>query len=227
MSSSKHRIDRYVSMASLPAIAAVGGAATVSHLADADIVYQEVSITIGGLGSSPSLGTLDMGVATVGFTAGNVSGVAGMLARGNPQVAIIGSNSAIPKMNRFGAGDTIDAGSSAWLKSGLGAGSIVKSSGKKGSKTFSFGEWALGGDAETSGYMGFALLVGDPVGAGGAPNFGWISLAWDGTFLTIDGYAYETEAGVGIEAGAIPAPGAIGLLGLAAGAAGMRRKRLA
>ena len=50
---------------------------------------------------------------------------------------------------------------------------------------------------------------------------------WDGSFLTIDGYAIETEAGTAIEAGAIPGPGAMGLLGLAAGASGLRRKRQA
>jgi len=44
--------------------------------------------------------------------------------------------------------------------------------------------------------------------------------------LTINGWAYD-DAGGAITAGQIPAPGAVGLLGLAAGAAGMRRKRTA
>jgi uncharacterized protein (TIGR03382 family) len=37
-------------------------------------------------------------------------------------------------------------------------------------------------------------------------------------------FAYESQAGVGIAAGVIPAPGAIALLGLA-GLAGSRRRR--
>ncbi|MCP4833899.1 MAG: PEP-CTERM sorting domain-containing protein, partial [Phycisphaeraceae bacterium] len=58
-------------------------------------------------------------------------------------------------------------------------------------------------------------------------NYGWVGVDWNvSTFeLTISGFAYETNAGVAIEAGAIPAPGALGLFGLAAGAAGIRRKR--
>jgi uncharacterized protein (TIGR03382 family) len=42
--------------------------------------------------------------------------------------------------------------------------------------------------------------------------------------LEIVGYAYGT-LGIGIDAGQIPAPGALGLAGLAMGAVGIRRKR--
>ena len=91
------------------------------------------------------------------------------------------------------------------------------------------GEWALGVEDSVSGYMGFAFFNDALAGGDGGttPNYGWVSMSWDGAYLTIDGYAIETDVGTAIQAGAIPAPGAIGLLGLAAGAAGVRRKRQA
>ena len=81
---------------------------------------------------------------------------------------------------------------------------------------------ATGGEGTQSGFIGFGIN-----NSGNGIQFGWISVTWDGTLLTIDGYAYETEVQTAIEAGAIPGPGAMGLFGLAAGAAGIRRKRKA
>ena len=90
------------------------------------------------------------------------------------------------------------------------------------------GEWNADFGAEAQqGFLGFAF--GDPDDR----NWGWIDFTWDYDTLTVHGYAWETEAGVGIIAGAtggpvVPgAPTAVGLLGLAAGAAGVRRKRSA
>jgi len=64
---------------------------------------------------------------------------------------------------------------------------------------------------------------------GGVSHFAWMRVSIDnaaGSFVLHD-WAYETEPGAGIAAGAIPAPGALGLL--AAGAAGLTtlRKRRA
>ncbi len=56
--------------------------------------------------------------------------------------------------------------------------------------------------------------------------YGWVAVSVGVGELTVDGWAYD-DTGTSIAAGQIPAPGAIGLLGLAAGAAGKRRKRTA
>ena len=80
------------------------------------------------------------------------------------------------------------------------------------------GEFAFGGN----GYVGFTIDAGDGL------RYGWVELSWNAIFklLTIEGFAYETQVGASINAGeGIPAPGALGLFGLAAGAAGIRRKR--
>ena len=226
MSSSRQRIDRYVSVATLPAIAACGGSVAVTNIAQADIVYQSVSYTLGGSGTEAAFGTLDMGFASIKFAAGNNS--AGpenfMGALGNKDLGLVANgNSKI--LRNFDAGEQIFVDKTNNKIAAIGIGAKVSISGSKNSgKTTSKGSWALGGEDSVSGYMGFAWF-GDVDES--APNFGWISMSWDGSFLTIDGYAIETEAGTAIEAGAIPAPGAIGLLGLAAGAAGMRRKRQA
>ena len=57
------------------------------------------------------------------------------------------------------------------------------------------------------------------------PSWAEITLQSDG-ILTVERWAYD-DAGGSIAAGAIPAPGALGLLALAGGAAGIRRKRQA
>lgn len=61
---------------------------------------------------------------------------------------------------------------------------------------------------------------------GNQVHFGWLRLQFGAGFGTrsIVEYAYEDQAGVGIAAGVIPAPGALALLGLA-GLAGSRRRR--
>ena len=79
-------------------------------------------------------------------------------------------------------------------------------------------------DNATDAYIGLSFPSG--------PNlyYGWIRVDIDsanGTFLIKD-WAYEDVSGVGIEAGAVPEPGALSLL--AAGAAGvtmLRRRRQA
>lgn len=54
--------------------------------------------------------------------------------------------------------------------------------------------------------------------------YGWIDFEVSMDNLIVHGYAYDTT-GAGIEAGYVPAPGALGLIALAAGAGGIRRKR--
>ena len=235
MSVSTQRLNRYTSLATLPAVAMAGGLASMTGTAEADIVYQATAFTLGGPGSEPFVGTLDMGFTTIGFVAGsNAKGPEALFsAKGNSNLAVIGNkqkgvggSKSDSLLINFQAGELIPRGSSKFLMEGLGVFSKNGSTKKGGSVSSSRGEWGLDGAESVSGYLGFAFF-NDGVGEELQPNYGWISLAWDGAYLTIDGYAIETDAGVGIEAGAVPAPGVIGLLGLAAGAAGMRRKRQA
>ena len=61
---------------------------------------------------------------------------------------------------------------------------------------------------------------------GGLTKYGWVEIDWRaGDALKVVRWAYEDD-GSAIEAGVVPAPGAVGLLALAAGAAGVRRKRV-
>ncbi|MCP4836324.1 MAG: PEP-CTERM sorting domain-containing protein [Phycisphaera sp.] len=235
MSVSTPRLNRYTSLATLPGVAVAGGLAAVAGTAEAEIAYQATAFTLGGPGPAPFSGTLDMGFATIGFVAGSNSKGPGALftAKGNSNLAVIGyKQQGVGKSKsdnfliNFQAGELIPQGGSKFLAEGRGVFSNIGATKKGGSVSTSEGEWALGGAASVSGYMGFAFFD-DGLGEELQPNYGWISLTWDGTYLTIDGYAIETDDGVRIEAGAVPAPGAIGLLGLAAGAAGLRRKRQA
>lgn len=211
--------------------------AAIASAAHADIVYTEVDVQIGGPGSEPGFGSLQLGgIGVMNFFAGsNSKGPERLFA------AKAGSSSNIRLLNdfsskplgggsksksglaaRFSAGDLIELNSGLnFQKIGIGSVGISSKSGK-GSK--GFGNFVYDGEVQ-SGYLGFAFensaLGGESV------NYGWISVSWDGSFLAIDGFAYETDADTGIVAGAIPAPGALGLFGLAAGAAGIRRKRQA
>jgi len=117
-------------------------------------------------------------------------------------------------LRRFDTGELID---------GAGDRSVTAIGAMGSDGVFAAGPFAGGGP----GYMGISIKVEDADGT--EFRYGWIALDWDVTTfeLTIEAFAYETEAGVGIAAGAIPAPGAMGLFGLAAGAAGIRRKRQA
>ena len=91
------------------------------------------------------------------------------------------------------------------------------------------------GSSETSGATAFNLgssqnLVGFRFvnEATGTTHYGWMRLQlWSGPAVqprSIVEFAYETQAGVGINAGVIPAPGALALLGIG-GLLGSRRRR--
>ena len=219
------RLSTYRLIAAAPLAAMASGAT-------ADIVYTEMDFQLGGPGSEPYFGSIQIGneIGTMSFLAGSNSkgperlffaGVKdGNMAVMNSIAAPFGDKSG-NNLARFQAGDLIQLDLNLGL-SGKGVGSHGKDiDGGKGNGNFV----VMNGQAE-SGYVGFVF---ENMGVNGIPslNYGWISVSWDGTYLNIDGYAYETDADTGIVAGAIPAPGAIGLLGLAAGAAGIRRKRQA
>lgn len=217
------RLHRYaIAAASVP----LATLATTQSLV-ADIVYEATEgLTIGGFGAIPDYTVLSIGdYGAIQLAAGHNStgpeylfrAVAVSDSKGGERpigmVVDVGSGSSKNlELQRFAAGDLIGSAGSL-NKSGFGV------LGEDG--VFVEGPFAEGG----SGYLGFAIEM-EGVGEE-AYRYGWIGVAWDpSTFeLTIDGFAYETDAGVGIAAGAIPAPGALGLFGLAAGAAGIRRKR--
>lgn len=96
------------------------------------------------------------------------------------------------------------------------------------SSNYVYGNWdALDGDDR--GFLGIEI------GTGGDVNYGWIDVTWTGSQAIIHGYAWESDTNTAINAGqttsgaaAVPgAPTAVGLIGLAAGAAGIRRRRSA
>lgn len=74
--------------------------------------------------------------------------------------------------------------------------------------------------ANSEGIMGFRRVVN------GQTRYGWISIAVGSDMLTrsITGIAYE-DSGTSIIAGAIPAPGAVAMLGIGSVFAGRRRCR--
>jgi hypothetical protein len=75
---------------------------------------------------------------------------------------------------------------------------------------------------DTRGFVGVQFDI-----PGGSPHFAYLDIGVDqpGNKLTLYGGAYESESGVGIEAGAIPEPSGLGLLAMgAAGLATWRRK---
>lgn len=77
---------------------------------------------------------------------------------------------------------------------------------------------AILGIGET-GYAGVYFTLGSGV------HYGWIELYRRSDWAyNITAWGYETQAGVGIAAGAVPTPGVLALLGCAA-AAGVRRRR--
>lgn len=220
------RLSTYRLIAAAPLAAMASGAA-------ADIVYTEMDYQIGGPGDAPFIGGIQIGtIGSLGLTAGSNSKGPERLffanAKNSPNMALMNTfgaplngKSKSGNLARFQAGDLIQLDLGIQL-AGKGVGSLGSSkSGGKGTGNFV----VMNGETE-SGYLGFTF---ENLGVNGVPslNYGWVSVSWDGTYLSIDGYAYETDADTGIVAGAIPAPGAIGLLGLAAGAAGIRRKRQA
>ncbi|MAC75053.1 MAG: hypothetical protein CMJ22_05655 [Phycisphaerae bacterium] len=217
--SSELRLHRYALAAASVPLATIA----TTQSAVADIVYEEVGITIGGFVAEPGYVNIAVGdFGSIGFLAGhNSSGpeflFAGLASKSGSSFGPIGfhvnlESSKLPEFQRFGAGDLIGSTSKAFPVA-LG----VKGSDGKGG----FGPFDDGG----FGYLG--LQIESQSLGGFEYNYGWVGVDWNvSTFeLTISGFAYETNAGVAIEAGAIPAPGALGLFGLAAGAAGIRRKR--
>ena len=225
MSATKARINRYVVSANHAAGAGLGtvvvaaGSVAIPSESFGEIVYQDLSISL----EVPSLST---GVTTR-VNIGDLGWIQFGGWQQSMQVAAGGSGtSSSPGPNKIKL--FVDEGKS--KKGNVGPVSRFSEGDEigvpgplKGWGDFSTG--STGGnfnaqDGPVSGYIGWGYLS-----EAGVQGFGWLSLTWDGSLLEIDGYAYETDYQTTIEAGAIPGPGALGLLSLAAGASGLRRKR--
>ncbi len=122
------------------------------------------------------------------------------------------SNGTFPYSISFAAGATIGQPSGVWAQD-----TSINHNGGNNSA------WASG----TTGYLG--LRINDGVGN---PSYGWAQITYgaDNT-LNLHGFAYETDKGTPIQAGAIPEPSTYAALtGLLAGSAVLysrRRKRAA
>ena len=223
------RLERYAAVAALPACA-LGSAAT------ADIIYTELNTSIYNDTTS-----FTMAGATISFSAYNLSysGFLGLfyldvIAQGGG-FALNGGTSYFgnyPGAQGFAADEEIGAGANfggslSWANLAVSY-TYAKSDLITGSAA---GDWFAGYGGQSRLFLGVEIDAG-----AGDVNYGWIDVSWSGlTGATIHGYAYETNVNTAIVAGAtegsgpvVPgAPTAVGLVGLAAGAAGIRRKRSA
>ena len=211
------RIQNYLAFAS-----AVGAGSTAA----ADIVYQDLGTTI-GLGDSIQLQIgAEVGLdAYMTFIAENSIasnvGTFGWLAmdygNGDNYIDFDGFIPLVPTssglLRLFNS--STDIGGPDFNGLSLAFGAINRSG------DF-IGDWAADGES-IRGFAGFKLSEN----RGNDPGYyGWIDISWSNTgLLTIHGYAYNDVLNATIHAGDVPAPGALGLLGLAAGASGIRRKR--
>ena len=222
------RLERYAAVAALPACA-LGSAAT------ADIIYTELNTSIYNDTTS-----FTMAGATFAFSAYNLSysGVLGLhyldgIAQGGA-IALNGFTSyfgAYPGAQGFAADEEIGAGANfggslSWANLAVSY-TYAKNDLITGSAA---GDWFAGYGGQSRLFLGVEIENGSDV------NYGWIDISWSMTDgATIHGYAYESDVNTAIVAGAtesnapvVPgAPTAVGLVGLAAGAAGIRRKRSA
>ena len=220
------RLERYA-VAALPVCA-------LSSAASADIIYTQVNQTLtSGQSWSASVNGNNLNVRADGYS-GTTFGYAlaffsGFVTVENGGIAATGPSSNF-YANRFVGGQEIGAGANFDAANfGLLVSAYASS---KFSTSYSYGDWA---GEEVQGFVGFRVENGDDF------NYGWLDITFKAgstptaSELIVGGYAYETDVNTAIVAGAtessgpvVPgAPTAVGLMGLAAGAAGIRRKRSA
>lgn len=217
------RLARYVASASVPI--ATTAAATLAATSVGDIVVDDTPVTVqdGLLNLSTADGAMAGVFNIAAFSSG--AGVAFNFQPGGGLGVVSATDYAgLSEWARLGVGDMIDGDN-------MGAafyGSlyfVIRYSGTGGGSDYTYGPFGnfRADDGElSSGYIGFTFDtdLGDTV-------YAWaeVGLGLNAT-LTVERWAYESD-GSAIAAGAIPAPGALGLLALAGGAAGIRRKRQA
>ena len=220
--SASTRLGQYARLAAAP----VAVAGTIAPIAGADIVFDGSTTVIAADGNGSSAATFADGMiqlfqqSTFLFTfpggsylATNINGM-GISARGVVG-NLGGSNSSYLLAGNMLAEEMVSGGNVSDLPESFFAPLHFQNynnpqNGVRGN--FDIGD---------SGYIGFSGTLD-----GGQVVYGWVAVSVGAGELTVNGWAYD-DAGDSIAAGQIPAPGALGLLGLAAGAAGMRRKRTA
>ncbi len=197
-------------------VAAAAVAAGVAASANAAIVYSGVvnfvcAVDIDGCYINVETGVLSNGPG---------SGVPGWDV--NPYSSASGMNF----FNSTGGGQLRQTGQTTGPAGNLAAGTVIGSAGSYNTSTSNvFGTASAGWQYSAVNMIGFRFVA-----AAGTTHYGWMRFAMgaagsSGTSMTrtVVDYAYENVANASIEAGAIPAPGAIALLGLA-GLAGRRRR---
>jgi hypothetical protein len=131
-----------------------------------------------------------------------------LITQGGAQVAVNASSK--PGVKSFAAGETIGGGSLTFNSGDFGV--------SPGSNN-SYGDFS----AAEVGYVGLAF------NAGSGTNYGWAQIGYSGAAITLYDFAYESDIGVAIEAGAtssIPEPSAAaGLAGLLAGSVALYSRR--
>ena len=142
-----------------------------------------------------------------------------------------------------GGGSTVEGGwhinsygvtGLSWFQSGVNGVGYLKASGSTALANLAVGTLIDGsslfgsGGATTNLTLNGTSIVGFRFTLDGGTHYGWFRLSLSDSYASqprsIVDWAYESVAGAAIDAGAIPAPGAVALLGLA-GLAGSRRRR--
>jgi len=197
---------------------AAAAAAVVVGSANAAIVYSGVV----NFACAIDIDGTYINVETAQLSNGPGAGVPGWDV--NPYRSTTGSG-----MNFFSptGGGMVSAAAGVGSALNLAAGTLIGSTSNFSSSTATIafgaaaGQWQYGAD----NLVGFRF-----VSAAGTTHYGWMRFLMGaqpatGNLVTrtVVDFAYESDAGASIGAGAVPAPGAIALLGLA-GLAGRRRR---
>ncbi len=200
--------------------AAAAVAAGVAASADAAIVYSGVlnfacAVDIDGCYINVQTGVLSNGPGT---------GVPGW------DVNPYSSGGGMNFFNSTGGGQMRFPGATTGPAGNLALGTTVGATGSYNTSTTGvvFGSAAGNWQYSAENYIGFKFVA-----SAGTTHYGWMRFAMgaagsSGTSMTrtVVDYAYESVAGtsIAVGAGAVPAPGALALLGVA-GLAGTRRRR--
>lgn len=204
-----NRLDKHI-------VAAAAVAAGVAASANAGVVYSGVINFVCAVDIDGTYINVETGV----LSNGPGSGVAGWDV--NPYSTGGGMNF----FNSTGGGQLRQTGETTGPAGNLAAGTVIGASGSWNTATTNvYSNVAAGWQYSATNMIGFRFVA-----AAGTTHYGWMRFAMgaagsSGTSMTrtVVDYAYENVANASIEAGAIPAPGAIALLGLA-GFAGRRRR---
>jgi MYXO-CTERM domain-containing protein len=206
----KNRLDAHFASAAAVAVgAAVLGAA---HQADAGIVWSgivNINIPSNVDGVYMNVITGQTGTSGTSVSGWDINPYGGM---------------GLAFFSNTGGGYVRGLGSSSTLIDNLAFGTLINASQAFGSGTIeTTGATAMNLNSSEN-LVGFRFVNE----AGGTTHYGWMRIQFTGTQFSqpraIVEYAYESTAGQGIQAGVIPAPGALALVGVA-GLIARRRRR--